>query len=395
MIVAPPKLRADGKDDPSGSWWGFGRRLLGRRRGRALRLLALGAVLLGAVLLLGASTLIETSASLLRSGSRASASGATYAQPGSPGTDRARTDRARTDQDSTDQDNPDRTAEKTAETRDRPTPLVIPTAPPGWEISAVRTTYQGVSRYYLVARPRHVSATLLPMLVVLAGRDMTPARMESSSGFLPLVGQAVVVYPDGYDESWNAGYCCGAAHREGIDDVGFIEQVVRSVLSSQPGTSARDVYLAGFSNGGRMAYLMACSDPRAFAGVAAVEAVSVSPCSRASPVPLITVAQTGDPLLTIPIGARPKHIAGHTETTVDALVDHWRSLEGCTGPGDQTPYDSGALTVYSWTNCTSPGRVSLAVYKGGKHRWPTGGPGVPAAQSLIWSFFRPATSHIA
>ena len=122
------------------------------------------------------------------------------------------------------------------------------------------------------------------------------------------------------------------------------------------------MYLVGYSNGGRMAYRLACADPGAFSGVAAVEAVAVSSCSQVRPVPLIEVASTGDPLLTIPASGRPKHIAGHVETTVTALVRDWRQLEGCTPASTTTAYPS--LRTTQWSHCDGQGRVALAVYQG-------------------------------
>ena len=233
----------------------------------------------------------------------------------------------------------------------------------------------------------------LPLLVVLAGRDMTPAAIEQRTGFLGLVGPAVVAYPAGIGESWNAGYCCGAAQRAGVDDVAFIESVIRQILAGEPPAPSHPVYLVGYSNGGRMAYRLACADPGAFSGVAAVEAVAVSSCSQVQPVPLIEVASTGDPLLTIPASGRPKHIAGHVETTVSALVRDWRQLEGCTPASTTTSYPS--LRTTQWSHCDGQGRVALAVYQGGSHHWPAGKPGTPSASQLIWDFFQHRSSDPA
>ena len=256
---------------------------------------------------------------------------------------------------------------------------------PGWTVTKVGLTEGARLRYYLVARPTAPSTTRLPVLLVLPGRNMTPATIARASGFLPLVGQAVVVFPAGFANSWNAGYCCGVAHLAGVNDVAFLERVIRSVLASQPGTSARDVYISGFSNGGRMALDMACADPGAFAGVAAVEAVAVSSCARTSPVPLLDIASTADPLLTISADARPKHIAGHVEITVDALIAHWRAVEGCGAQTVRTHYRVMTYTV--WPDCRAGARVAMAVYDGGPHVWPHGGPGTPPAQTVIWDFF--------
>lgn len=256
---------------------------------------------------------------------------------------------------------------------------------PGWDLTKVVVPDGARQRYYLVARPTVVRSPSLPVLLVLPGRDMTPATVARASRFLGLVGQAVVVFPAGFANSWNAGYCCGVAHLAGVDDVAFLEDVVRRVLATEPGTSRRQVYIAGFSNGGRMALDMACADPGAFAGVAAVEAVAVSTCLRASPVPLIEVASTADPLLTVLATGAPKHIAGHAEITVQALVDLWRGLDGCSPATTRSEYPAMALSI--WSRCRRSARVAMAVYDGGRHAWPRGGAVTPSAEEVIWDFF--------
>lgn len=264
---------------------------------------------------------------------------------------------------------------------------VLPPAPAGWSITARYLAWDGLDRYYLVARPSAPlpAGSRLPVLVVLHGHGMTPAAMEETARFLAVVGQAVVVYPAGYYASWNAGYCCGAAARAGIDDVGFLQAVVRQVLQTQSGTVAGRVYLAGYSNGGRMAYRLACEASGLFAGVAAVEAVPVYACRSTDPVPLLMVASTGDPLITVGDAAPPKHIDGQAEMTVQDAVDTWRHLDGCSQAAGSTT--SGPMTVTQWDACAPGGRVELALLHGGTHAWIQGGTGVPSDEQLIWSFF--------
>jgi poly(3-hydroxybutyrate) depolymerase len=136
---------------------------------------------------------------------------------------------------------------------------------------------------------------------------------------------------------------------------------------------------------------MACADPGGFAGIASVEAVAVSSCDAAASVPLIEVASTGDPLLTLGASQPPKVLAGHVEPTVDALMAHWRQLEGCGTGGSRATY--GNLSVTTWDQCRLSGRVTLAVYQGGRHAWPAGEGATPSAQQLIWSFFRQSDRH--
>jgi polyhydroxybutyrate depolymerase len=278
-----------------------------------------------------------------------------------------------------------------------PTPQGHRLSPPGWTITVHHLASGGLGRYYEVARPvaaaggpsgspaSSKATPSLPVLVVLHGRVMSPANIMAVTHFLAVVGPAIVVFPSGYDESWNAGYCCGGAQRAGVNDVAFLRAVVDQILVQQPGATPGRVYLAGFSNGGRMAYRMACDAPGLFAGVAAVEAVSVSPCPSTIPVPLLIVAASGDPLLTIGYRAPPKHVAGHVETTVQGEIATWRTLDGC-GPQVATA-TLGDLHTQTWDHCTGHGRVEAATYGGGKHAWFQGCQATPSAEGVIWAFF--------
>jgi polyhydroxybutyrate depolymerase len=214
---------------------------------------------------------------------------------------------------------------------------------------------------------------------------MTPALIERVTRFSSVTGPAVLVYPAGVDLSWNAGYCCGRAHALAVNDVAFLEATIAQVLRSDPAAWARRVYLVGYSNGGRMAFRMACADPGAFAGVAAVEAVPVSACTDPGPVPIIEVASSGDPLLTIPQFGAPKHIAGRAEVTVGQVISQWQGIDGCSGAPATTRYAQAVTT--RWAACRPGARMEKAEYFGGTHAWPGGQPGTPAAQGMIWSFF--------
>src|SRR5882724_10465080 len=101
----------------------------------------------------------------------------------------------------------------------RQTPLpVIPAVP----APAARTgmsevtdtiTTGGLARTYEVFRPAFPAASRIPALVVLHGTAASTALEEGRDALLPLAddGEAILVYPTGYRETWNAGSCCGAA----------------------------------------------------------------------------------------------------------------------------------------------------------------------------------------
>jgi polyhydroxybutyrate depolymerase len=199
------------------------------------------------------------------------------------------------------------------------------------------------------------------------------------------------VLPAGYRRSWNAGGCCAAARAAHVDDVTFLTSVVRQVLAETPDADRRRVFLAGLSNGGRMAYRLACRRPTLFAAVAVVEAVSVDACPAVvAPVPLIVVTSTGDPILRQSDSAPRQVTEGVAQPSVDATVAAWRSLDRCgaTAPDER----AGDLVARRWVACWDGVTVELDRYQGGSHRWPRGGPLTPSAQERIWSFFRAATT---
>lgn len=256
--------------------------------------------------------------------------------------------------------------------------------PPLWVASTHDVTVGGVERTYLMIRPPVAPGAALPVVVIMHGRGMTPASMERASRLLPVMGQAIAVYPAGWGRSWNAGGCCGVAHRSDMNDVTFLSTVVHQVLSTQPDASPSHVFLVGFSNGGRMAFHLACAEPGMFAGLAAIEAVPVAPCAHITPLPTVIVASTGDPLLSLPIGGRRKVMQGYRQPTVAATVDLWRGLDGCS-PSSQSVAD-GAVSSTVWAACSGRGRLEYDLYQGGRHTWPQGTSSTPSAQSMLARF---------
>jgi polyhydroxybutyrate depolymerase len=218
----------------------------------------------------------------------------------------------------------------------------------------------------------------------LQGRAVTPQIEAQRDGFTTVVGPAILVYPAGYDQSWNAGACCGTAQGDNVDDVGFLAAVVRDVQVSQPDASPGRVFLAGYSNGGKMAYSMACAQPQLFAGVASIGAVAASPCAQ-GPVSLLEVANAGDPELSID-GERPvPTYGGFTDLTVDAQVANQRRIDACSP--NSAARTEGDASIVTWSDCVSRKQVALALYQRSDHALPSGDGSTPSVARLVWSFF--------
>ena len=89
------------------------------------------------------------------------------------------------------------------------------------------------------------------------------ATLGDSKGF-------ITIFPNGVGNSWNVGRCCNPAQMQGIDDVAFTKAII-TTLASQACIDTRRVYASGCSNGGGMAYKVACAAADVIAAVAPVD----------------------------------------------------------------------------------------------------------------------------
>ncbi len=273
----------------------------------------------------------------------------------------------------------------------RPVPAVRPTPSParllagvgplpaGWVAADHTMVVDGVDRTYLTVQPLPIDGPL-PLVVLMSGRGMTPDGILHISGLAAQIGPAVLVVPAGWEEFWNAGDCCGAAYLHRINDVAFIRDAVKAVTSATPQVSATQVYAVGFSNGGRLAYHLACDLPGVFSGMMAVEAVPVQACPSMRPVDVTVVAQQTDPLLTVVAGGRPKYVGGFAEPTVAATVADLATLDGCRSRSAQM--SMGHAVERTWS-CAGGTRLRYVWYPGGSHSWRPAVGSTPGATDFV------------
>jgi polyhydroxybutyrate depolymerase len=214
------------------------------------------------------------------------------------------------------------------------------------------------------------------ILVVLHGRWVTPQVELQRDAILPLVAQTGVtlVYPAGIGTSWNAGYCCGVAAQTGVDDVQFLRQLVAAV---DPGR-VRQIDLVGYSNGGRLAYTVACQAPGLVDGIAVVNALPTD-CAVTAPLTLLQLAGTADPEWAYQPGDN-----GVSSPAVTTEIAALARLDACSA---STTAQAGGMTLATWDGCTAGNRIALATYLGGDHSWPLGNATTPGAAQVILDFF--------
>jgi polyhydroxybutyrate depolymerase len=233
-------------------------------------------------------------------------------------------------------------------------------------------------RAWWLATPTHSRHARLPLLMILHGRGSTPAIEAKRTGFLGVVGagDAIAVYPAGWDTSWNAGRCCGRAHAAGIDDEAFLRRLATD-LQARPDVAPGDLDLVGFSNGAKMAFDLVCTGAIRPRAMAVAEAVPTTGCSHSPPVPLVQVAGTADPLVPYAQVDPSLSAGGVPLTPVLTEVNSWAANNGCTA---STVISKPDRQLQTWTGCKAP--LTLLTYPGGVHAWQ------PDATAYLWEFLQ-------
>ena len=224
----------------------------------------------------------------------------------------------------------------------------------------------------------------------------------------------IVVYPFGTGERerllfWNAGNCCGFAHKEKIDDVGFVRALLDRLAGEVNIDTAR-VYAAGMSNGAMMAYRLASEHAEAFAAVATVAGtMGTETCHPSRPVSVIHFHGSDDEFVPLGGGVGRRSVTGTSHYPVDHSIRAWVNANGCpTEPivtSLQNAHDDGTSTMrYVYGPGREQSEVVLYLIQGAGHIWP-GRPPRPhylgkttynvIANELIWEFFQRHSRHAA
>lgn len=234
------------------------------------------------------------------------------------------------------------------------------------------------TRHFLLHVPPGAAAAARPLLVVLHGRGGDAEAVRHASGLDALADAAgfLVAYPEGsrgwlglFRTDWNAGACCGAAARQGVDDVGFLRALIDRVAEAGL-VDRRRVYVAGFSDGGRMAYHVACRAADVVAAIGVVAGSLVSPdCAPSRPVPVVAFHGTADPSVAYdePIPPAAGGPLPATDPPLPASVRFWAARAGCRGAA--TSRLAPDVTRTAFAPCAGAAVVFYAI-AGGTHGWP-------------------------
>ncbi|GAB3682085.1 PHB depolymerase family esterase [Actinocorallia lasiicapitis] len=230
-------------------------------------------------------------------------------------------------------------------------------------------------REYLLRVPAGAKRAA-PLVVALHGGASSAQQFQKQSGFDDVADDAkfVVAYPDGFAFSWNAGGCCGPAKIGNLDDVGFLKKMIERLVDQGVADPER-IYVTGFSNGGGMAYRLACEGPGRVRAIGVVSAALIIDCAPSRPVSAMIVHGTADRSVPYAGGSRRDVDDARPFPPFRTSVDFWLKKDrlGALKRDGDCEQSEGSVTV------------RVCVRRGGTHEWPQG-----MAREL-WDFFRNLT----
>ncbi|MCR9145281.1 MAG: esterase [bacterium] len=279
--------------------------------------------------------------------------------------------------------------------------------------------HEGRERSYILHRPAAAAsvdpANPRPLLIVMHGGGGTArGAINITRGRFNELADAenfYVVYPTGFDKSWNDGRVDlrSTAHREKIDDVGFLKRVIESIAGEYPIDRAR-IFSTGISNGGFMSMRLACDLSETVRAVAPVTAQLsrdlFAMCKPQRPVGMLLVNGTDDPIVPYDGGTIELFWTERGEIlSTDDTLRFWARRNRCSAQPvvaelpDRDPKDETRVDRVRYPNCATGRDVELLRVRGGGHTWPGGSPYLSErlvgkvsndiiACDEIWNFFR-------
>jgi polyhydroxybutyrate depolymerase len=240
----------------------------------------------------------------------------------------------------------------------------------------------GLSRIEIVSagQIRHVALYIpssyrgdrtVPLVLDLHATGITPevelqiTGMDGAAereGFIVALPVAATRLADGR-LTWNV------PHRDGVDDVAFVAEVLDLLLARYRIDPAR-VYATGFSGGARLASALACRLADRFAAISVVGGLQGPDpererCSAPRAVPLLAFHSIEDPVN--PFDGDPRRSPGYWTHGIDEAIARWRVQLGC-GSEERRAIGPG-IEERRLLGCTGA-EVTVYVLRGSGHTWP-------------------------
>ena len=276
------------------------------------------------------------------------------------------------------------------------------------DIAGVAGQGDRVRQYKVHVPPGYDPKAPAPLVFCIHGLYQNAVMFCVAGAAMPAKADAqgfILVMPNGYQNSWNGGTCCGAASAERIDDVALFRAILAEV-SQHVNVDRRRVYATGLSNGGYMSYRLGCDASDLFTAVApGAGAVGINSigggtnaasdfidCAPSKPVAVLDFHGTADALVPYTLQA----------PSLAKMAEHDQC--STTTAAATSPASGGDTTCVRYEGCSAGVEVTGCSVANGGHCWfgsPDCGTGAgPAGATVVgansdtlvntnaaWSFF--------
>lgn len=226
-------------------------------------------------------------------------------------------------------------------------------------------------REALVVSPEDFDPELsdrLPAVIVLHGLGSNAEDMARLAEWPQAARDRdlLAVFPQGLEDSWNAGGCCGSASAGGAEDVAFLDALVDQLIGEE-GADPDRIYLTGYSNGGMMTYRYSCMRADRLAGAASVAGTDFDEdCEPTGALPFLQVSGADDPV--VPVLGGESSMPGVPEVpSVERSVLAVAEGAGCEPP---TVTEDGRVMTFTADGCREGVQVRYQVVDGLDHSYP-------------------------
>jgi polyhydroxybutyrate depolymerase len=190
----------------------------------------------------------------------------------------------------------------------------------------------------------------------------------------------ILVIPQGLWGTWNAGECCGPSAGFGVDDIGFLDQILTDT-ATRSDVDPDQVYLSGLSNGALMVLDYLCKGSFEPAGAAAVAVIPWDMGGCEGRVPLLVSVGTADEVFPFEGGTTWMGFlaSGRSSVSWAQSIEELSTAWGCADIADVETFSAWSSPLdplTEWTRTTYGGcnaPLTTVTVEGVPHTWLWGG----------------------
>ena len=237
--------------------------------------------------------------------------------------------------------------------------------------------FENLERCWEIYAPQGINPTncltrSCPIVMDIHGFGGTPEMQKAVSSFDDLADEYgfLVVYPRGYENSWNSGWCCGEARNEGLNDVGFLVEMILEIEATW-NTDPGKRYVTGLSNGCAMSQKLANNASHIFTAVGCMAHYLLEqPSPDYSPIPIMEVHGTLDPI--VPYGTSYTSsalFANNLKGEEGAIknLEVWSDMNFCSGSSPDLQIIEYDFSIIGYSQCQNDAEVRLLTLNFGGH----------------------------